>query len=146
MSFATKESIAFLMFAGLFAGVIVAEVLWLVRQGWATNGRAVAFVLVTDLLSFCVAAFFSFLFGLLMLMLVLGPQGAGPTQGSEPAMWTVLIAALLFPPIGLFFIKRAFLAIFGLSRGRTAWFYSAAVALLILAVVLVPPSLFVYFA
>ncbi len=143
MSGTIVEWIALLLFLILFVGVIIAEVQWLVRKGWATSGLAVAYVMLTDLLGFCVGGFVAFaIFGIL-LMMTFGPAGRGSTA-PEAAYWAVSAIAIIVPPIILFILKRLFLLIFKIKAGKTAWLYSLVSSILIILVVLVPPSVFFY--
>ena len=140
----TKDWIALFLFFGLLAGAAVFEAVWLVRKGWASGSRAAAFVAVSDLLSFCVAALIYFVAAFIMLMLVFVPAGTGASEGSESTMWVTVIAAAVFPPLCLFLVKRSFLAVLRIQSGRTAWIYSLAVTAAICIVSIVPPALFFY--
>jgi hypothetical protein len=135
--------IAFFLFLILFVAVIPAEVLWLVRKGWATLGKSIAYVLVTDLLSFGIGS--SVVLGLvfLMFMLVMGPAGTG-SNVPESVYVATTIMAIIFPPVFLILIKRVFLLIFKMSSGKAAWIYSILISLLKIAAVLLPPAV-VYF-
>jgi len=85
-----------------------------------------------------------FVLTLFFVMNAFGPAGAGPTQGSEWRMWFLLIVGILFPPIEIFLIKRAFLSIFRIQTGGRAWTYSIVITILLLAAILIPPVLFFY--
>lgn len=67
--------VAFFLFIFLLVGSIIAEVQWLVRKGWTTSGRAVGFVLTTDLAGFCIGGLVVFVAFLAMFMMVMGPAG-----------------------------------------------------------------------
>lgn len=123
--------------------VIVIETLWLKKRGWATTGRAVAYVLLTDILSFGISIGASLTFGLLLLMLVFGPSGEGNT-GYEGLMTVVMVVGVIFPPIVFVVTKRAFLYFLRIAEGRTAWVYSLAASLLILLVTPLPSIGFYY--
>lgn len=126
----------------LIAAIIV-ETLWLRNRGWTTTGRSVAYVLLTDLLSFGISIGASLTFGLLLLMLVFGPSGQGNT-GSEGLMTVVMVVAVIFPPVVFVLTKRAFLYFLKIAEGKTAWMYSVAVSLLILVLVPLPAVGFYY--
>ena len=143
MSGTIVEWIAFLLFLILFVGVIITEVQWLVRKGWATSGRATGFVITTDMLGFCIGGTVVFVILGILLMMTFGPAGRGSTA-PEAAYWVVTAVAVIFPPIILFFLKRIFLAIFKIGSGKSAWLYSFVSTILTILVVLVPPPLFLY--
>lgn len=126
----------------LIAAIIV-EALWLRKRGWATTGRSVAYVLLTDLLSFGISIGASLTFGLLLLMLVFGPSGQGNT-GNEGLMTVVMVVAIIFPPVVFVLTKRAFLYFLKIAEGKAAWMYSVAVSLLILVLVPLPAVGFYY--
>ena len=137
------EWLAFFLFIFLFIGSIVAEVQWLVRKGWATSGRAIGFVLTTDLLGFCVGGGVVFIAFFVMFMMVMGPAGRGGTS-PEVAYWAVSAVALIFPLVFLVLSKRLFLFAFKIGSGTSAWLYSLVSTVLILVVVLIPPPLILY--
>lgn len=126
----------------LFAAIII-ETLWLKKRGWAATGRAVAYVLLTDILSFGISIGASLTFGLLLLMLVFGPSGQG-TDGYEGLMTFILIVGVIFPPIVFVVTKRAFLYFLKIAEGRTAWVYAIVASLLILLVTPLPSIGFYY--
>lgn len=134
---------AFFLFVLLFAGSIIAEIQWLVRNGWATSGRATGFVLSTDLLGFFVGGIFAFVVMFILFMMVMGPAGRGSTA-PEIAYWLVFAIAVIVPPILMFVLKRVFLLVFKIGTGKAAWTYSLVSSLLVIFVVLVPPPLVVY--
>ncbi len=131
--------IAFFLFLILGIAVIIAEVVWLMRRGWTTSGKAVAYVLLTDLLGLGVGSFTLFAALGIMMMMAFGASGSGSTA-PESAYWAVLIFGVVFPPLFLFALKRLFLLVFGINTGRTAWLYSLATTALIILVVFVPPT------
>lgn len=149
MSRVPIDWIAFFLFVVLLIGVTVAEVKWLARKGWAVSGRAVGYVMVTDLLAFGIGAFVVLTMFFIMFMMVMGPAGRGGTA-PEYAYWVTTAIAIIFPPIIFILIKRLFLFIFKISSGKAAWVYSIASSILITFVVLIPPTavyfLFVYIA
>lgn len=131
--------IAFFLFLVLGIAAIVAEVIWLTRRGWTTSGKAVAYVMLTDLLGLGVGSFTVFAALGIMMMMVFGASGSGSTA-PESAYVAVLIFGMLFPPLFLFGLKRLFLLVLGISTGRAAWLYSLATTALIILVVFVPPT------
>jgi hypothetical protein len=145
MSEITIEWMALLLFLLLAIGGIIAEVMWLIRRGWATPGRSVAFVLITDTLSFAVGFLISFAMLGVMIMMVFGSSGRGGTA-PESAYWVMTFIAVVVPPALLFFTKRLFLMIFGIKSGKPAWVYSLVISMLLLFVVLVPPPVAYYVA
>ncbi len=126
----------------LIAAIII-ETLWLKKRGWATAGRSVAYVLLTDILSIGISFGASITFGLLLLMLVFGPSGQG-TTGNEGVMTIVMIVAIIFPPVVFVLTKRTFLYFLKIAEGKTAWIYSVAVSLIILVLVPLPAVAFYY--
>ncbi len=140
MSGIAVEWIAFLLFTLLLVGVGAAEVYWLVRKGPATAGRAMGFVLVTDLLGISIGSFIVGVAFLLMFMMVMGPSGRG---GDVPAVAYIvtLVIAMILPPIFLILSKRIFLSVFKIRSGRAAWIYSLVSSILIFLAVFVPPAL-----
>jgi hypothetical protein len=132
--------IAFFLFLILGIAVVIGEVIWLTRRGWTTSGKAVAYVMLTDLLGLGVGSFTVFAALGVMMMMVFGASGSGSTA-PDSAYIAVLIFGLLFPPLFLFGLKRLFLLVLGINTGRTAWLYSLAATALITVVVFVPPIL-----
>lgn len=135
---------AFFLFFLLFAGVIFAEVQYLVRKGWAATGRATGFVITTDVLGFLLGGGLVGIAFLVMFMLVMGPAGRG-SNTPEAAYWAITAVAIIIPPILLFILKRLFLLIFKIGSGSAAWLFSLVSALLTIIIVLVPPPLLLYF-
>ncbi len=146
MSLANKEWIVFILVAALLLATAVGEVFWLVRSGWARAGRAILYVLLTDILSIVLNAVVFFTVGLAMLMLVFGPAGTGAEPGAEPMMWLVLVIALLLPPAILLLAKRGFLTFLKMRWGKVAWVYSLAITVVKFALVIGVPTLFIYLA
>jgi len=130
--------IAFLLFVFLFVGVIVAEILWLSRKGWALSGRAVGYVLLSDLLGFGIGSFVIFTILFIMFMMVMGPAGRGGTA-PEYAYWITTAVAIVVPPIILISVKRLFLLIFKIRSGKSAWIYSVVSSMLMILIAFVPP-------
>ncbi len=134
---------AFFLFFVLLAGVIVAEVQWLVRKGWATSGRATGFVITTDLLGFFIGGIVFFIAFMVMFVLVMGPAGRG-SNTPEAAYFALAAVAIIVPPILLVFVKRLFLLIFKIRSGGPAWVFSLVTSLVVLLIVVVPPPLLLY--
>jgi uncharacterized membrane protein YqaE (UPF0057 family) len=143
MSQIAIQWVPILVFLLLFAGVVIAEVQWLIRKRWATPGRAVAYALVSDLLGFGIGSLIILIVLLIGLMLTFGPAGTG-SNAPESAYWAALIAAIILPPISLFLTKRLFLLIFKIQPEKSAWGYSLVSSILIILVVLVPPPVVFY--
>ncbi|MEP6788685.1 MAG: hypothetical protein ABJB40_09655 [Acidobacteriota bacterium] len=137
------EWIAVLLFLALLVGVVIGEILWLTKKGWATSGRAAGYVLSTDVLGLGIGSLIVFVIALIMFMMVMGPAGRGGTA-PEYAYWITTGIAVIFPPIVLVITKRLFLLMFKVASGSSAWMYSILSSFLILVVVLVPPPI-VYF-
>jgi len=127
----------------LFVAVVVWEALWLVKKGWATAGRAVAFVLTTDLLGFGIGVLVIVSVFMALMMMVFGPAGTGSTA-PDAAYVAVLVLGLIVPPIFLFLSQRLLLSIFSIQAGKAAWLYSLASSALIVLVVFIPPPAVFY--
>lgn len=149
MSKVPIDWIAFFLFVILLIGVMIAEVKWLARKGWAVSGRAVGYVLISDLLGFGIGLFVVLTIFFIMFMMVMGPAGRGGTA-PEYAYWVTTAVAIIFPPVIFILLKRLFLLVFKISSGKPALIYSIVSSVLITLVVLVPPPavyfLFVYIA
>ncbi len=124
----------------LFIGAIIAEVQWLQRKGWTTSGKAIGYVLTTDLLGFGIGSFFVLVIFFIMFMMVMGSAGRG-SDIPESAYIASSLVGIIFPPVILLLLKRLFLLIFKIRSGRPAWIYSLVSSLLIMFVVLIPPTL-----
>jgi hypothetical protein len=140
MANSSADWIAFALFLVLCVVAAVAEVMWLSRNGWTTPGKAVAYVLLTDLLGFVIGLFTFFAAVGVIIMMVFGASGGGGTA-PEGAYWAVCAFGLLFPPLFLLSLKRLFLLILSIRTARSAWLYSLTVTALIVAVVFLPPIL-----
>ena len=130
--------IAFFLFVVLFFLAIIGETVWLVRKGWASTGRATAFVLITDFLSFGVSAAVLLAFSVILLMITLGPSG----RGSDAPEWlyiVIVIASLLVPPALLILSKRVMLPVLKIRSGKTAWVFSLVISMIIIGFVVIPP-------
>jgi hypothetical protein len=138
MSAALIEGIPIVLFFLLLVGSIIGEVLWLVRKEWTTSGRAIAYVMLTDLISLFLGGFVVMVVFMILLMMTLGPAGRG-SDAPEIAYIATMVAAVVLPPAILFLLKRILLALFKIRSGRAAWIYSLVVSLLVTVVVVVPP-------
>ena len=138
------EWIAFLFYLLLFVGVVVAEVRWLIRKGWATSGRSIGYVITTDLLGVGIGSGVVLTIFFIMFMMVMGPAGRG---GDSPEFAYVIgmIFMVIFPPIFLIAAKRLFLLIFKIRSGKSAWIYSLVSSIVIILVLVIPPPLIYYF-
>src|SRR5688572_16853834 len=119
MSQISFEWIVLLVFVLLFVGAIVGEILWLVRKGWASTGKAIAYVLITDLLGFGLGSIVILIIFFIAFMMVMGPAGMGSTA-PDAAYWVLLMLAIIIPPVLLILSKRIFLLILKISSGRAA--------------------------
>ena len=139
MSSTTIEWVTTGVFALSFIAAIVIETLWLIRKGWATAQKSVAFVMLTNNLSLCIGFFIPFV--IVGTMLAWSGELSRVTGGI-----IAIIIALLFPPVFLFLTKRVFLAFFKIRTGREAWLYSLGFTAMSLAVSFIPPIAFFYVA
>lgn len=138
MSHLPADWIAFFLFLVLCVAAAVAEVMWLTRNGWTTSGKAISYVLLTDILGLGVALFTVFAVMGVVFMMTMGGSGQGGTS-PEWAFWAVLAFGFLFPPFFFLGLKRLFLLIFGISTAGSAWLYSLVSTILIGALAFVPP-------
>ena len=143
MSDTIIESLVFLLLAVLFAVSAIAEAKWLVSRGWTGSGRALGFVLTTDILGFFFGGFVAFFVFGILLMMTFGPAGTGSTA-PEYAYWIVSSIAVVVPPVLLFLLKRLFLLIFKIGAGRSAWIFSIVSAAAFVIIVIVPPPIVFY--
>jgi hypothetical protein len=143
MSEIAAELTALLSCLLLLVGVVIAEALWLVRKGWASSGRAIAYALTTDLLGFGIGSFVVLAIFMIMLMLVFGPAGRGSEVPESVYLVTSLIA-IVVPPMFLALLKRLFLSVLKIKFGNAAWTYCVVSSFLTILVVLVPPPLLYY--
>lgn len=143
MSEVTREWLTTGVFIVCFIIAIVLEVFWLIRKGWATPPKSVAFVMLSDTLSLCIGFFVPFvIIGTIIALAWSG--GLTDVKGGDATLWAAISFAFLFPPLFLFFTKRVFLALFKIRSGREAWLYSLVVAFLSMAVSFMPPTVFFY--
>ncbi len=143
MSETVIEWIAFLFYMLLFVGVVVAEAQWLIRKGWTSSGRAIGYVMTTDILGVGISSLVVLTIFVIMFMMVMGPAGKGGTS-LEAAYWVLITFAVVFVPIFLIAAKRLFLLIFKIKSGKSAWTYSLVSSIIIILVVLIPLPLIYY--
>jgi hypothetical protein len=143
MSDTLAEWAAVLLFIFLFIGLVVLEVRWLVRKGWAASPQAWGFVLVTDLLGLVINSLVVVVAFFLLFMLVMGPAGTG-SDVQESAYVTILALAMILPFLLLILSKRFFLSAFNIRSGKPAWIYSLVASISILVITQLPPSLIYY--
>jgi len=135
--------VPFLLFVLLFVGKMIAEIIWLTRKQWTNSGKAIAYVLLTDLISFGISTGILIVLFSVMFMMVMGPAGRG---GDSPEIAYVILCVIgiLIPPLLLFVLKRLGLLIFSIRSGKAAWIYSLVISILSIIIVLVPPALIFY--
>ncbi len=143
MNEVTREWVTTGVFVVFFIIAIVLETLWIIRKGWATPPKSVAYVMLTDTLSLCIGFFVPFVIIGTMLALAWG-GGMNDIPGGDATVWAAIAFALLFPFIFLFLVKRTFLALFKIRSGREAWLYSIAATVLSLIISFGPPAIFFY--
>lgn len=145
MSSVTIEWVTTGVFALSFIAGIVIETLWLIRKGWASAQKSVAYVMLTNNLSLCIGFFIPFV--IIGTMLALAWSGdLSAVKGGEATLIAAIAIALSFPPIFLLLTKRVFLAFFKIRSGREAWLYSLAFTALSLGLSFIPPIAFFYIA
>jgi len=133
--------LAVAFFLVLFIAAVIAEVAWLTRNGWTTSGRAVAYVLLTDVLGMAVGLFTIFVAVSVIIMMAFGSSGGGGTA-PESSYLAVVVFGCVFPPLFLLSLKRLFLLILRIRRARSAWLYSLLSTILLIIGVFVPPIVF----
>lgn len=143
MSENAAQWLVVLFFVVVFAGVMIAETIWLVRSGWTTAGRAAVFVLSTNFFSFGISSIFLMTLVLAGFMMVMGPSGQGG-NAPDAAYWALLGLMIIVPPVVLFLAKRSMLALLKIRSGSSAWLYSLVSSLVTLIATIVPPALLVY--
>ena len=143
MSVVTLEWLIVFLGMLLFVGVIVADIFWLIKKGWASAGRATAFVLITDIIGCIAGTVIVMTIVLIAFMMVMGPAGTG-SNVPEWAYVLCIILAIIIPPFVLIGLKRLFLRVLKIGIGKSAWLYSIVSSILTIFVVLVPPPLVFY--
>jgi len=133
--------LAVAFFLVLFIAAVIAEVAWLTRNGWTTSGRAVAYVLLTDVLGMAVGLFTIFVAVSVIIMMAFGSSGGGGTA-PESSYLAVVVFGCVFPPLFLLSLKRLFLLLLRIRRARSAWLYSLLSTILLIIGVFVPPIVF----
>jgi hypothetical protein len=145
MSSVTIEWVTTGIFALCFIAAIIVEALWLIRKGWASAQKSVAYVMLTNNLSLCIGFFIPFVIIGTMLALAWSGDLSG-VSGGDATLIAAIVIALLFPPVFLFLMKRVFLAFFKIRTGREAWLYSLAFTTMSLGLSFIPPIAFFYIA
>lgn len=145
MSSVTIEWVTTGIFALCFIAAIIIETLWLIRKGWASAQKSVAYVMLTNNLSLCIGFFIPFVIIGTMLALAWSGDLSG-VSGGEATLIAAIVIALLFPPIFLLLTKRVFLTFFKIRSGREAWLYSLAFTAMSLGLSFIPPIAFFYIA
>ena len=145
MSETDSQWIAVILFAILLVGTVIAEVFWLIRRGMASPGWAAAYVLITDLLSLGIGSIIVFAIAGVMVMMSFGQAGTGG-DAPEIAYWAALLVSVILPPLILIALKRSFLFIFRIRRGKAAWLYALTSSLCILVILFILYPLFLYLA
>jgi hypothetical protein len=141
MSNITKEWILFAIPLFFFVGVIVAEVFWLVKNNWCSSGKSVAFVLSSNLSSFAIGGFVSFV--IMGVMMAMAWDGSiNRVWDGDATLWVAVVVMIAFPPVLLVLTKRTLLAMFKIASGKSAWAYSAVSSLIIFIAAIAPAAIF----
>lgn len=143
MSAVAAEWLAVFIFFLLLAVIAAVEVFWIVKSRWTTSGKALIFVLASNLIGLGLGTFFVFAVFMATLMMAFGPSGQG-SNAPDAAYWAAIAAALVVPPIFLILSKRVCLLILKIASGSRAWTYSLLSSVLILVFALVPPVALTY--
>ena len=140
------EYIVLFTFCSLVVGAIVVESRWLTERGVMSKGRATAFAIVTNLIGFGAGLFLTFAFGMILLMVLAGPEGTGLRgQTSEATYLSLLTAAAISPLIVLVLAKRISLVAFIPLSDSGGWKLACVSALLVFLSVMLPPVALIYF-
>lgn len=130
MSSTNKEWLVILLYFVLLIIEGVCEAAWLHRKSWASWPRALLFSWLTNLIGWCIG--FSVVFVIVGVILALAWDGSMerlPFKGNEAGVALVLVG--LFLPTLLILIKRAFLALLKIQRGRSAWRFAVITSLIV---------------
>jgi len=114
------EWITFAICVALFSVSCIGEVLWLVRNDWASTGKAAAYVITSDLLGIGLGFVVILVVLMITLLLVFGPAGTG-SSAPESAYWAVLITAAIAPFMLILLSKRLFIRILAIKTKGNAW-------------------------
>lgn len=139
----TRQWLCSAIFSLTIIAAMAVEVVWLGRRTTTPDGRSIAYVVLTDVLSLGISFGAILVFMLMLLMLVFGPDGLG-TAGYDALMWVIVVLAFIFPPVIFVVIKRVFIYFLGLTGLSRPWAYSAASSLLLLAATPLPAVLVYY--
>jgi hypothetical protein len=127
----TKDWIVVILFVLSFFVLTIAEIIWLNRKGWASAAKAIAFSVITNLLSFGIGAIVVFVvFGVMLAMAWDGSIERVP--GGDASLWVLTAFAVLFTPVFLILVKRSFLTFLKIRTGTPAWLFSLVSSILIL--------------
>ena len=120
MSSTNKEWLVILLYFVLLIIEGACEAAWLHRKAWASWAKALLFSWLTNLIAWCIGFFVLFVtVGVTLALAWDGSMQRLPFKGNEAGV--ALVLALLFLPALLTLIKRAFLALLQMQRGRKAW-------------------------
>jgi hypothetical protein len=144
MSGNTKEWIAVALFFVCFAGLTLAEVMWLGWRKWATFGKAAAFSILTNVVGFCFGLFISFV--ILSVVIALSWDGSiDQIPAHDVSLWTAVIVAVFITPVLLLLSKRILLWLLKIRSGLAAWGFAFLTSILIFSLTLGLPVAFLYF-
>lgn len=136
--------LALALYAVMFVPVVVAETFWLVRRGWCTAGKAIAFSLATNGIGIALSSFIIFIAASVAFVLVMGPAGTGSST-PDGAYIFIAVLALILPIFVLIGLKLIFLRVMNLRTGREAFLFSAIASVGLIVSVLVIPTAAIYF-
>ena len=139
----TRQWLCSAVFSLTILAAMAVEVVWLAKRTETSDGRAIAYVVLTDILGLGISFGAMIVFMLLLLMLVFGPEGMG-TTGYDALMWVIVVLAFTFPPVVFILIKRIFIYFLGISGLARPWAYSAGASLLFLVATPLPAVLVYY--
>ena len=137
------EWAAFFLYVLIFVAALVGEIKWLNRKGWTTSGKAIGYVMTSDLLGVGIGGTVVLTIFLILFMMIMGPAGRG-SDAPSAAYAVGMILMVIFPPIFLFAVKRLFLLIFKIRSGKSAWIYSLVSSIVIFVAIILPPPIMYY--
>ncbi|HKX84641.1 MAG TPA: hypothetical protein VJL58_10515 [Pyrinomonadaceae bacterium] len=130
MTSITKDWIVVILFALSFFVLTIAEITWLNRKGWTSTAKAIAFPVLTNLLSFGVGTIVFFVvFGVMFAMAWDGSIERAP--GGDTSLWALTAFGVLFTPVFLILVKRSFLTFLKIETG-SPWLFSVVSSILFL--------------
>ena len=124
-----REWLGIFAFVLMVCALTLGEAFWLDKKGWASFGKSLAFAVVTNLIGFAVGLFVLFAAAMIVFMLVMGNDGTGGGEGTNPYILASVVFGLLFLPVFLAVCKRAFLKFMKMQAGGAAWGFSLTSAL-----------------